>query len=104
VLFNPGIGIQDGNKIDPGFRVRDEHPDLISENLISVFWLKILKFFERIRIWDPGSCQPWIRNPRWKKSDPRWKISDPESGISIPDPKNCQQYENLHHPRLYFFQ
>jgi hypothetical protein len=36
----------------------------------------------QIRIRDPGSCQPWIR-------DPGWKNSDPESGINIPDPQHC---------------
>jgi hypothetical protein len=33
-------------------------PDLIFENLVSVFRLKILKFFDA----DPGSCQSWIRD------------------------------------------
>jgi hypothetical protein len=28
----------------------------------------ILKFFDANP--DPGSCQPWIRDPGWKKSDP----------------------------------
>jgi hypothetical protein len=45
-------------------------PDLIFENLVSVFWVKILKLFDADP--DPGSCQPWsgygIRDG--KKSDP----------------------------------
>jgi hypothetical protein len=51
-------------------------PDLIFENLVpvSVFGLKILKFFDV----DPdlGSCRPWIRDPGWKKSDPGFWILD----------------------------
>jgi hypothetical protein len=34
----------------------------------------------QVRIRDPGSCKPWIRE---------WKNSDPESGINIPDPQHC---------------
>jgi hypothetical protein len=48
-------------------------PDLVFENLVSVFGFKILKFFDA----DPGSCQPWIRDG--KKSGPGY-------GINIPDP------------------
>ncbi len=31
---------------------------------------------------DPGSCQPCIRDPGWKRSDPGY-------GINIPDPQHC---------------
>jgi hypothetical protein len=33
-------------------------PDLIFENLVSIFGLKIFKLFDA----DPGSCQFWIRD------------------------------------------
>jgi hypothetical protein len=42
------------------------NPDHISESSETIFWVKILKFFEA-RIRDPG----------WKNSDPGWKNSDP---------------------------
>jgi hypothetical protein len=35
-------------------------PDLIFENLVSVYWIKILKFFNAYP--DPGSCQSWTRD------------------------------------------
>jgi hypothetical protein len=40
---------------DRGSGIRDENPRSF-ENLVSVFGLKVLKFFDA----DPGSCQPWI--------------------------------------------
>jgi hypothetical protein len=40
--------------------------DLIFENMVSVFVLKVIKFFDADP--DPGSFQPWIRDG--KKSDP----------------------------------
>jgi hypothetical protein len=46
-------------------------PDPIFENLVSVFWVEITLM--RIRIWDPGSCQP------------------PGSGINIPDSQHRLQ-------------
>jgi hypothetical protein len=62
-----------GKKSKNRIRIRD----LIFENLVSVFGLQILKFSYA----DPGSCQPWIRDPEWKKSDPGSWIRDkhPES-------------------------
>jgi hypothetical protein len=48
--------------------------DHISENLETICWFKILKFFDA----DPG----------WKNSDPGWKKSDPGFGINIPDPQH----------------
>ncbi len=44
------------------------------------FGLKILNFFYVGP--DPGSCQPCIRDPGWKRSDPGY-------GINIPDPQHC---------------
>jgi hypothetical protein len=51
------------------------NPDHISESLETIFWVRILKFFEE----DPG----------WKKfgSGDR-KNSDSGSGINIPDPQH----------------
>jgi hypothetical protein len=49
-------------------------PDLIFENLVSVFVIKILTFFDADP--DSGSCQPWIRDQGWKKSDPASWIRD----------------------------
>ncbi len=46
------------------------NPDHIAESLETIFWLKILKFFDA----DPGSG---FRDG---------KNSDPGSGINIPDP------------------
>jgi hypothetical protein len=60
VLFDPGI--QDGKKIqdrESGMNI----PDLNFLNLVSIFWVKILNFFD---------------------ADP-----DPGSGINIPDPQHC---------------
>ncbi len=45
-------------------------PDHISESLETIFWVKILKFFDA----DPGSAME--------------KNSDPGSGINIPDPQH----------------
>jgi hypothetical protein len=44
------------------------NPDHISESLETIFWVKILKFFDA----DPG----------WKKLG---------SGINIPDPQHCKK-------------
>ncbi len=58
------------------------------ENLVSVFWLKILKFFhavldpgsEILSTLDPGSCQPWIRDGKKRFIIPviKSKYSDSE--------------------------
>jgi hypothetical protein len=55
-LFDPGI--RDGLKIR--IWIRDEQPDHISESLETIFWVKILKFFDS----DPGSGMEkiWIRD------------------------------------------
>jgi hypothetical protein len=45
-----------------------KNPDHISENLQTIFWVKILQFFD---------------------ADPGWKNSGPGSGINIPDPPHC---------------
>jgi hypothetical protein len=53
-----------GKKSDsgPGLRIRDEQPGSYSESLETIFWLKILEFFDA----DSGS-------PNGKNSDPGWK-------------------------------
>jgi hypothetical protein len=53
-------------------------PDHNSESLKTIFWVKILKFFDV----DPGweKIGSGIRNG---------KKSDPESGKNIPDPQHC---------------
>jgi hypothetical protein len=47
-----------GKNLDP--RSGMNIPDLIFENLVSVFGLKIFKFIDADP--DPGSCQPWIQD------------------------------------------
>jgi hypothetical protein len=64
VFFTPGSGIRDGKNPEPGPEMKI--PDRIFENLVSVFWVKIFKFFDADP--DPGSCQPWIWDPGWKKN------------------------------------
>jgi hypothetical protein len=54
------------SKSGSGIRIREDHPDYVSESLETIFWVKKLKFFVRIR--DPG----------WKKFG---------FGINIPDPR-----------------
>jgi hypothetical protein len=51
------------------------NPDHISGSLETIFWVKILKFFDA----DPGSGMEKIRIRDGKNSEP-------ESGINIPDP------------------
>ncbi len=40
--------------------------DHISASSETIFWVKILKFFDA----DPESFWPWVRDPGWKNSDP----------------------------------
>jgi len=51
------------------------NPDHISESLETIFWVKLLKFFDAA--------------PGWKNSDPELKKSDPGSRINIPDSQHC---------------
>jgi hypothetical protein len=64
--FDPWI--RDGKNPDRGSGIRDENPRSF-ENSVSVFGLKVLKFFDA----DPGSCQPWIE---MEKQDPGSWILD----------------------------
>jgi hypothetical protein len=54
------------------------NPDHISESLKTIFWVKILKFFDVDPGWKKFGCG--IRDG---------KKSDPGSGINIPDPQHC---------------
>jgi hypothetical protein len=67
---DPGFGafLTPGSGMGKKFRNRDDNPDHISESLETIFWVKILKFFDA----DPGP-----RNPGWKKSDPGCKNLEP---------------------------
>ncbi len=80
--------------------IRDEHPDLILENLVSVFWVK--NTFDA----DPGSWQPWFRDGKNQNRDPR-------SGINIPYPQHLAKTEgkkwgiyipvqNINYPVIHF--
>jgi hypothetical protein len=53
------------------------NPNHISESLETIFWVKILKFFDA----DPGSGMEKIRIRDGKNSDPG-------TGINIPDPQH----------------
>ncbi len=74
-ILAPGSGMKKIQSQDLGSGIRDVH--VIFEILVSVFGLKILKFFFADP--DPGSCQPWIRDPGWEKI---------VSGLNIPDPQH----------------
>jgi hypothetical protein len=67
-LFDPWIrGWVKKSGSESGSRIRDEQPrimDHVSENLETIVWVKILKFFDA----DPGSG-----NRCGKNSDPGWK-------------------------------
>jgi hypothetical protein len=54
--------------------------DHISESLESIFWVKILKFFDADGDPDPGSEILLTLDPGWKKFG---------SGINIPDTQHC---------------
>ncbi len=66
-FLTPGSGM--GKKIRSGSRFGMNNTDNISESLETIFWVKILKFFDA----DPGSGMEKF---------------DPGSGINIPDPQH----------------
>jgi hypothetical protein len=79
----PGSGIRAGKKSrsrirDPGSGSGMNIPDLIFDNLLSVFWVQIL-----LSESDSGSCQPWIRDLGWKKLDPGSWIREGKIGSRI---------------------
>jgi hypothetical protein len=58
------------------------NPDHIFESLDTIFWVKILKFFDADPGWKKfGSGMEKIRTRNGKNSDPG-------SGINIPDPRH----------------
>jgi hypothetical protein len=66
------------------FSLQDPDLDYISESLETVFWVKVLKFFDVDA--DPGS---------WNLFDPGFgmeKICIRDPGINIPDPQHCSIY------------
>jgi hypothetical protein len=67
------------------------NPDHISESLETMFWVKILKFFDADA--DPGSGFFWprIRDPGLKKFG---------SGINIPNPQHCESVLRI---RIHMF-
>jgi hypothetical protein len=65
-----------GKKSESGSGMNN--PDHISESLETIFWVKILKFYDA--------------DPRWKKFGPGIRDgndSDPGSWINISDPQHC---------------
>jgi hypothetical protein len=74
-----------GKNADPGTGSGMNSPDHISESFGTIFWIKILKFFDTY----PGSGMEKIRirDLGWKKFG-SWmeKIG---SGIHVPDPQLC---------------
>jgi hypothetical protein len=54
-FLTPGSGIREGQKSESGSGMNN--PDHISESLETIFWAKILKFFDA----DPGSGMEKIR-------------------------------------------
>jgi hypothetical protein len=69
-VFDPGI--RDGYPLKLGSGIRIWDSDHISESLETIFWVKILKFFDAYP--ESGMEIIQIRDPRigvgWKKSDP----------------------------------
>jgi hypothetical protein len=72
--LDPGSGM--GKQSGSGSGMNN--PDHLSESLETIFWIKILKFFDA----DPGSGMGKIRIRERKKRDPG-------SGLNIPDPQHC---------------
>ncbi len=61
------------------------NPDHISESLETIFWVKILKFFDA----NPGSGMETIGSRIWEEK----KIG---SGINIPDPQHSYNLVTLY--------
>jgi hypothetical protein len=71
-------------------------PDHISESLKTIFWAKILKFFDA----DPesGTRDGKIRDG--KNSDLGSGIRNPGSGINIPDQQHCLHISDSKRPSI----
>ncbi len=78
-FLTPGSGMEKIQIWDPGSGINI--PDHISESVISIIWVKILKFF----VGDPGSVVPF--DPGSGIRDGKIRIRDPE--YQIPDPQHC---------------
>ncbi len=65
---------------DPGSESGIYSPKHISESLETIFWVKILEFFDA----DPGSVIEKIRI-----RDPGWKIFGSWIRDKLPDPQHC---------------
>jgi hypothetical protein len=66
-----------------------KNPDHISECLETIFWIKILKFFEVDTGSEFGMEQIRIRDPEWKKFGFRIQDEHPGTSRNIPDPQHC---------------
>jgi hypothetical protein len=65
--------------------------DHISESLETIFWVKILKFFDT----DPGSSNLLALDPGWKKFDLG-------TGINIPNPQHWAKIFIFLNPQYTF--
>jgi hypothetical protein len=79
-FLTPGSGM--GEKSRSGSESGMNILEHISESLETMFWVKILKFFDACS--DPGSGN--LFDPGWKKFG---------SEIHIPDPQHCQKESDL---------
>jgi hypothetical protein len=65
MAFDPRI--RDGKKSGSG--IRNKHPISYFQELVTIFWVRIIKFF--VADPDPGSGACLNRDPGWKNSDPQ---------------------------------
>jgi hypothetical protein len=72
-FFTPGSGM--GEKSGSGSGMNN--PDHIFESLETIFWVKILKFFDADSVWK-----------KFGSGIQGGKNSDPGSGLNIPDPQH----------------
>jgi hypothetical protein len=100
----PSIWTLNGwKKIDPGSRIRDERPDLIFENLISVFWLKNTQILWAdpdlgsgiLSTLDLGSGMKKVGSGMENVRD--WILDKHSGSVTLPTIEKLA-------PRLYFFQ
>ena len=54
------------------------NPDHISERLVTIFWVKMLKFFDADPGWKKLKFGSDIQNLGWKKYGSRITITDPQ--------------------------
>jgi hypothetical protein len=70
--MDPGSGIRDGPKIKIRIRIRIRDKHRISESLETIFWVKMLKFFEA----DPDLG--FFLTLGWEKFGSEINIPDPQ--------------------------